>query len=98
MHARIASPTATAEMLAEAEVGSGALECTRALVDPKCFLEPGFRCRVRVDDERAAADRRSKRPRDAGRARLAFERRSHRFALISPAQPRVCLDQVRMDS
>jgi hypothetical protein len=73
MYARVASLTAAAEPLAEAELVASALEDARLLLEPERFLKRGSRLGVPIDQERATAQARSQAPRDPGRTRLALE-------------------------
>src|SRR2546426_788383 len=90
--------TVATQMFAEAELGAGALEGTRPVIESQRVVESPCRGVVVLRDQRSAAPGSTDGPRDLRRLRLALESCHNGLGLVGPPQPHIRLDEVGMDS
>src|SRR2546422_3794436 len=90
--------TVAAQMLAETELGTGALEGTRPVIESQRVVESPCRGVIVLRDQRSAAPGSTDGPRDLRCLRVTLESCHKRLGLVGPPQPHIRLDEVGMDS
>src|SRR5947209_7515941 len=90
--------TVATQMFAEAELGAGALEGTRPVIESQRVVESPCRGVIVLRDQRSTAPGSTDGPRDLRRLCVALESCHDGLGLVSPPQPHIRLDEVRMDS
>src|SRR5207244_11202909 len=90
--------TVAAQMFAETELGAGALEGTRPVIESQGVVESPCRGVIVLRDQRSAAPGRTDGPGDLRRLRVTLESCHNGLGFVGPPQPHIRLDEVGMDS